>query len=64
MSQIQKEVQQLELVDGDGKVNAIMTKPSPLSEQCVPGRHCAHHGYNPFFCCLCGAEFNYATSSR
>jgi len=60
MSELQKEVQHLELVDGDGKVAAVMTKASPLPICCDPGRHCAHHGGDPFFCCKCAAEFSYA----
>lgn len=59
MAELQKEPQMLELVDGDGKVPAIMTKASELTVQCAPGRHCAHHGENPFFCCRCSAEFIY-----
>ena len=60
MADMQKEVQQLELVDGDGKTAAIMTKASPLPICCAPGKHCAHHGCDPFFCCKCAAEFDYA----
>lgn len=59
MAEIQKGVQSLELVDGEGKVPAVMTKASPLPIQCDSGRHCAHHGCNPFFCCKCAAEFDY-----
>ncbi len=60
MADIQGEVQLLELIDGEGKVDAIMLTPSPLPIQCDPGRHCAHHGAYPFFCCKCGAEFAFA----
>jgi hypothetical protein len=60
MADLQKEVQRLNLVDGDGIEPAIMIKPSELPVQCAPGRHCAHHGADPFFCCKCGAEFTYA----
>lgn len=54
--------QLLELIDGDGKVRARMTKAAPSAElgQCAPGRHCAHHGDDPFVCCKCGAEFVHA----
>jgi hypothetical protein len=57
MADLQIEVQKLELVDGEGKVPSRMTKASPLSTQCEPGQHCAHHGSDPFFCCRCAAEF-------
>ncbi len=60
MAEIQKGVQQLELVDGYGKEPAIMVKASPLPICCDPGMHCAHHGGGPFFCCKCAAEFSYA----
>lgn len=50
--------QMLELIDGFGKTRAVMTKAAPTDlGQCAPGRHCAHHGSDPFFCCRCGAEF-------
>lgn len=61
MADLQKETQQLELVDGDGKAAAVMTKASSLPLQCDSGHHCAHHGDGPFFCCRCGAEFVYAS---
>lgn len=60
MADLQKEAQRLELVDGNGKEAAVMTKASPLPTQCDPDRHCAHHGGGPFFCCRCGAEFRSA----
>lgn len=60
MADMQKEVQGLNLVDGYGIEPAIMTKPSDFPIQCDAGRHCAHHGDDPFFCCKCGAEFTYA----
>jgi len=60
MAEMQTEVQMLELVDGYGKERALMTKASPLPICCDPGKHCAHHGGGPFFCCKCAAEFSYA----
>lgn len=48
-----------EMAKGEGKTPAVMTKVSPLPVQCEPGRHCAHHGSDPFFCCRCSAEFDY-----
>lgn len=59
--EIQRGEQLLELVDGDGKVPAVMTRAASLARiQCDPGKHCAHHGSGPFFCCRCAAEFKYA----
>jgi hypothetical protein len=54
-----QEDQKLELIDGMGKHLARMIEPAPrlLSAQCAPGRHCAHHGAGPFFCCRCAAQF-------
>jgi hypothetical protein len=51
--------QQLELIDGMGKQTARMLRTAfkVVGGQCLPGRHCAHHGPGPFFCCRCGAEF-------
>lgn len=57
MAEMQKEPQMLELIDGMGIEPAIMTKASPLPICCAPGKHCAHHGEGPFFCCKCAAEF-------
>jgi hypothetical protein len=57
MAEMQKEPQMLELIDGMGIEPAIMTKASPLPICCDPGKHCAHHGGGPFFCCKCAAEF-------
>lgn len=58
---LQIEVQQLELIDGCGLQPAKMIKASPMNPadwgQCDPGKHCAHHGSDPFFCCRCAAEF-------
>ena len=50
--------QDLELVDGEGLVRAVMVAP-PVEglPACAPGRHCAHHGSGPHPCCLCGAQF-------
>ncbi len=62
MADLQVIIQKLELIDGEGKVDAVMTKPSDMPIQCSPGRHCAHHGDDPFFCCKCGAEFAFAQS--
>jgi hypothetical protein len=60
MAEMQTEVQMLELVDGMGVDRAIMVKASPLPICCDPGKHCAHHGEGPFFCCKCAAEFSFA----
>jgi hypothetical protein len=54
-------IQSLELVDGCGKVLAVMVTPPPEGlKSCAPDRHCAHHGSDPFFCCRCGASFTFA----
>lgn len=59
MANLQEGIQSLQLVDGYPKEEAVMIKASPLPICCDPGRHCAHHGDDPYFCCKCGAEFTY-----
>ena len=47
------------VVDGRWHERVVMVRPPKVEPGCAEGRHCACHGDGPFFCCTCGAMFDY-----